>query len=393
MTTTIGIGFGDTASGVDYVINALKDAKGNPTPLAVTKVHNQTNLLNRFYSAWGPKSTYVLRVTSTEHIFENGVNSWADPNITASNWFTAMQPFINASPYAHFEVGGPGFNTDDPRFATHYANTVMAAMRLLDNANKKGVVLSFYEGNPHTLSDGMGIDGWAPYRPVINLAAQMRFPLGMQGYWVDGNMSPTDDWHNYRLVRVIRDYPGMFPAGTQFLKGEGGIDLKTMPPKGWKTALNLDAKRFMEGIAAEDDFWQHAAMPLGCVYLGTAYFALHNPGSSEWDDFDLGPVLPFMMPRIISSYGTPTAPPPPQDTVVEVGIKDPGTSWLNVRSGPGWLYSKINKFYPTDRMLLSGEALANVVNVEGCWVWCNGTLKDPNKKGWVAGWLLERKPY
>jgi hypothetical protein len=101
---------------------------------------------------------------------------------------------------------------------------------------------------------------------------------------------------------------------------------------------------------------------------------------------------PFVFTKIKPPAHVPP-PPPPQDTVVEVGIKDPGTSWLNVRSGPGWLYSKINRFYPDDRMILSGESLANVANVEGCWVWCNGTLKDPNKKGWIAGWLLERKPY
>lgn len=388
--TTVGICFGDSPTDVDKVISALKDDKGRATPLPVAKMHNQTGLLNRMHDAWGDsKTTYVLRATSTEHIIDRGVSSWQDPKIVARQWFDAMQPLFSASPYAHFEVGGPGFNTDDPAFAKHYAATIEAAMRLMGDVGLRGVVLSFFEGCPHTLSDGSGIDGWAPYRTTINLAAQLGFILGMQGYWVDGKMAPDDDWHNYRLMRVIRDYPGMFPPGTRFLKTEGGIDLRTNPPKGWKTALSSDAKKFMGGIKAEDEYWQNAPMPNGCTYVGTAYFILQLL-KDGWGDFNLTEVLPYMLPYVRDNQGPVLPPEPPEDpdTTVLIGMKTPADGWLNVRSGPGWLYSKISKFYASDRMLLSGEARANI-GVEGSWVWCDGTLADPNKMGWVAAWLLK----
>jgi len=329
----------------------------------IIKVHDSFKVLNMLHDVWGDNTRYVMRITSKEYIIDNGVSSWADPKVVAQRWVQAMQSFFAQAPYAYFEVGGPGFNTDDPAFAAQYAKTIMEAMRLMEQAGIKGVVLTFYEGTPHTLSDGSGIDGWAPYRPVINLAAQLGFMLGMQGYWVDGKMDMADDWHNFRLVRVMRDYPDLFPPGTQIFKSESRIDLRN--GKGWKSALGNRADLLMDGIKKEDEFWSNYKFPPGVEFLGFTDFILQEWGKPpDWDDFNLWEVLPYLLPYVKNKMSVIEVPPGPAPEPINTRTVIVSSEWgCNHRASPSINSAQLGYITQGTRLIVEYPAINSYVRV------------------------------
>lgn len=293
---------GDTSRGLDIIL-----ASGvHP---AVLKIHNNIQHAQLVHQVCGDDTLIIMRQSATEHFIDYGLTNGLPPDVIAQQWFNATEPFMQCAPWAYFEIGGPGFSAgEDNAAATRYTNVILAAMRLMAAQGYKGVGLTFYEGTPRTKSDGF--DGWAPYWPVVTLAAELGFLLGMQGYWVDANMSLDDDWHCFRILRVLRDYPDKFPPGTRIVLTEYGIDLRN--GQGWKAALGNDATRYCAGLFAGDAKWRAAKLPTGVQVVGQTAFILQEWGSM-WDDFNLWEVLPQMLEYIRSQVYVPPAPEPDPD--------------------------------------------------------------------------------
>lgn len=306
------------------------------------------------------------------------------PDEIASEWFEATRPAMAAAPFAYFMLGGPGFNSDDPVYADFYADIMLSAMALMFKAQFKGAVLCFYEGNPHTLSDGSGIDGWAPYWGVVNLAAQLGFLLGPQGYWVDGKMDMADDWHNFRLLRVLRDYPGKFPPGTRFFKEEGGIDLQN--GKGWKSA-GCGKEAFEAGLKKEDEVWRSAQLPDGVEFISTTLFALHDEKGKDtlWTDFNLWEVFPGLLEHIRSLQPAVEAPAPgynlPKNTVA---VKTLAENGQNIRSDQSLLAPIVGDVDFGEVAYISSDEADRLGKAK---TWCYARTFD-GQEGWMGAWLL-----
>jgi hypothetical protein len=381
--SNLSVVLGDTELGVNMLIASGAQPKG-------VVIHNNVDHAIRLHEYLGSDSVIVLRMTGSESVIDNGFSHGNTPSEIGREWFNTTKPAMAAAPFAYFEVGGPGFNSDDPVYADFYADIIEDAMRRMYQEAYKGVVLCFYEGNPHTLSDGSGIDGWAPYWSVVTLAAAYGFILGPQGYWTNGKMDMADDWHNFRLLRVLRDYPGKFPSGTRFMKMEGGIDLRTSPPKGWKSS-GCSREGFLNGLKGEDEVWETANLPADVEFICTAVFALHDEKGSDtmWPDFNFWEIYPELLDHIKSKQTIVEVPPEPEPEpatpggMVAVRTKHPIGQWIRK-------YPSLNSMTAgaLDRGEIGYVAQEEAISIgqESSWVHVQAGYAE----GWCAAWLLER---
>lgn len=378
----IGFVLGDTQRGVDTII-----ASGAYP--AITTIHNSVKHAIQLHEHLGNDCIIVLRMMGSEHVIDHGFALGKRPAEIGKEWFETTRPAMAAAPFAYFMLGGPGFNSDDPVYADFYADIVEDAMRRMHQEGYKGAVLCFYEGNPHTLSDGSGIDGWAPYWDVVNLAAQYGFLLGPQGYWVNGKMDMSDDWHNFRLLRVLRDYPGKFPPGTRFFKQEGGIDLQN--GLGWKSA-GCGKEGFIKGLKKEDEIWRTARLPEGVEFIGTTLFALHDDKGKDthWPDFNLWEVFPALLEHIKSLQTIVEAPvPTPEPSAIPLPadmmeIETTSPTGQNIRAHHSLAapivgsldYGAVGYIHKTEAKNLGKQD-----------TWCYVIMAN-GSEGWCGAWLL-----
>jgi len=375
----LGFVLGDSQQAVDMII-----ASGAYP--ALTVIHNSVKHTIQLHEHLGDDCIIVLRMIGSEPIIDGGIAAGRRPEEIGFDWFEATRSAMAAAPFAYFQVGGPGFKSDDWVYSDYYADIIEFAMLLMHQAGYKGAVLCFYEGNPHTLSDGSGVDGWAPYRGVINRAAQYGFILGAQGYFVDGNMDMTDDWHNFRWLRVLRDYPGMFPPGTKIGKMEAGIDLRN--GLGWRSS-GCGADGYAAGMEKEDDVWIKTPLPRGVEFVGFAIFALHDYKGKDtcWPDFNYWEIFPRLLAHIksLQAYETPpdeeTMPTIPPYTIA---IKTRSTTGQNIRA-----HHSLNA--PIVGDLDFGEVAYIHTDEADCLgqvkTWCYIRTLD-GQEGWAGAWLL-----
>jgi hypothetical protein len=253
-------------------------------------------------------------------------------------------------------------------------------MHRMHQAGYKGVVLCFYEGNPHTLSDGSGIDGWTPYWGVVNLAAQYGFLLGPQGYWVDGKMDMADDWHNFRLLRMLRDYPGKFPPGTRFVKTEAGIDLR-VNCLGWKSS-GCGAAGYADGLEGEDLVWRSARLPDGVEFVGLTVFALHDEKGKDtlWPDFNFWEVFQRLLNHIKSLQPSIEIPKVPAGVVA---VRTTSPTGQNIRAHHSLIAPIVGGLDWGAVGYISKDEVDNLGKPKA---WCY--VKAAGGEGWCGAWLL-----
>lgn len=376
-SSTLGFVLGDTQQAVDMII-----ASGAYP--AVTTIHNNVKHAIQLHKHLGDDCIIVLRMIATEHIIDHGVGNGKRPEDIGFEWFEATRTAMAEAPFAYFQVGGPGFNSDEPGYADYYADVIEFAMLAMHQAGYLGVVLCFYEGNPHTLSDGSGIDGWAPYWGVVNRAAQYGFLLGPQGYWVDGKMDMADDWHNFRLLRVLRDYPGKFPQGTRFAKMEAGIDLRN--GRGWKSA-GCGKEGYTRGLGMEDEFWMATRLPAGIEFVGFTIFALHDDKGKDtlWPDFNLWEVFMSLLDRIKSLQTVVEVPVPghalPKNTIAVQTIAESGQ---NIRDDASLIAPIVGDIDFGEVAYISTDEADRLGKAK---TWCYVKTFD-GQEGWAGAWLL-----
>lgn len=377
--STIGFVLGDTQQGVDMII-----ASGAYP--ALTVIHNSIKHAIQLHEHLGDDCIIVLRMLGSEPIIDGGMANGRRPEDIGLDWFEATKPAMAAAPFAFFQVGGPGFHSDDWVYADYYADIIEFAMLLMHQAGFKGVVLCFYEGSPHTLSDGSGVDGWAPYKGVIKRAAQYGFILGAQGYFVDGQMDMADDWHAFRWLRVLRDYPGMFPPGTKIGKMEAGIDLRN--GLGWKSS-GVGTDGFFNGLVEEDEVWRSAKLPEGVEYIGTAHFALHDVKGADthWPDFNYWEIFPRLLEHIKSLQSNvpiPEDPPMPTMPKNAIAIKTTSESGQNIRVGPSLVAPIVGDVAFGEIAYISKDDADQLGQPD---TWCYAVTAD-GEHGFMGAWFL-----
>lgn len=366
---------GDTEKGVNMLI-----ASGAIPP--VVKIHNNVSHAVRLHKHLGNGTKIVLRMIGAERIIDDGISTGKEPAEIGGAWFAAVEPAMVAAPWGYFEVGGPGFNSDDPVYADYYADIIEDAMRRMHQAGYKGVVLCFYEGNPHTLSDGSGVDGWAPYWDVIRLAAEYGFPLGPQAYWVDGRLDMNDLWHAFRLFTILADYWDMWPEGTQFIITEFGVDLRD--GRGWISS-GCGEINYWKALKEACRIFRAKVYPKGVKFLAFTIFALHE--NDLWPDFNYWVIFRQLLDYVKSLQGPPATPEPgpgPAPPAGTVAVKTTSKTGQNIRAHHSLIAPIVGGL---DYGAVGYTSKDEVDNLGKAKTWCY--VKTEDGEGWMGAWLLE----
>jgi hypothetical protein len=360
--------------------NMLLESGAKPP---VVKIHNSLDQARAIHNRLGNDTIVVVRMTGSEWAMQRGKPAGE----AAVNWCQVTEPAFKSCPWAYFEVGPPLQTADK-----WYADFQIAAMNWMYARGYKAVVCTFGEGNPEVPSGGG--DGWAPMRPVVQLAASYGYLLGPQAYWVDGNMDINDDWHMFRIYRVFRDYPGMFPNGTRIFFSETGIDLRERE-LGWRRALGNNWPKYRAGLRLLSSEINRRSTPPGVQVIGGTVFAIHEV-DNEWRDFNFLEHLPDLLADIKSGQdgSIVEVPPPPSETVDNglgtITMRYPANGWVNIRDGRSAEAPVVGRFLPTDTATI-GACDTGSVGKSNEWLFINGTSSDPCLRGWSAAWLYKYK--
>lgn len=334
----------------------------------VVKVHNNVSHVQLLHDCLGDDTIIILRMTATEGI----VNRAKSATSCAIEWCEAMKPVFEQVPFARVEAGPPLQPCDD-----WYANFQIAAMNWAHARGYRLTVMTIGEGNPELPSSGH--DGMAPMWPVVQLAASYGYILGPQAYWIDGNMSPDDDWHMFRIYRAFRDYPGMWPEGTQIVFSECGIDLRN--GLGWRTALGTNWPRYRAGLKVLSEEIKRRPCPPGVRVIGGTVFATHDV-DDVWPDFNYREYVHEQYADMLAEQGgiveippTPVPDPVPAGTVPVLVTNAAG---VNQRSGATSSSTKLGWIGPGAHLLVEYPATNDYVKASGqdFWVWTNNIVKE-----------------